>query len=80
MSLYLTDYSITRAEMTVTRWRELGEHLIRKYNDGYVQNEPGSPENLGYPERWLRRVLADRPEQFKLPAKEADTPKSTLVD
>ena len=65
MTRYLTDYSITHAELVVSRWRELGEYLVTKYNDGYVKDE-GSPREKGYPERWLREVLRSRPDQFRL--------------
>jgi len=69
MTRYLTDYSVTHAEGVVARWRELGEHLITKYNDGYVQDENGRPREKGYPESWLREVLRSRPNQFRLKSK-----------
>ena len=64
---YLTDYSVMHAESTVDRWRTLTEHLITKYNDGYVRSEKGETLEVGYPEAWLRRVLRERPNQFRLP-------------
>ena len=67
MVRYLTDYSIRHAETVVDRWRELGEHLLTKYNDGYVKDDNGQPQERGYPEAWLRKVLELRPDQFKLP-------------
>jgi dipeptidase len=66
MKRYLTDYSITQAEMVMSRWQDLTAHLITKYNDGYVKDEEGEPQNSGYPESWLREVLRARPEQFHL--------------
>jgi len=63
---YLTDYCVSHAESVVARWRELGERLITKYNDGYVKDEKGHPTEKGYPEEWLREVLKSRPEQFRL--------------
>ena len=66
LTAFLTDYSVRRGEDIVTRWRELGEYLIRKYNDGYVQEEPGRAREKGYSEDWLRKVLALKPEAFKL--------------
>ena len=36
---YLTDYSVMHAELTFTRWQALVEHLITKYNDGYIRDE-----------------------------------------
>ena len=80
MTRYLTDYCVSHAELVVKRWRELGEYLIRKYNDGYVQDENGRPQERGYSESWLRKVLKERPDQFRLKAKAEDVPESRLVD
>jgi dipeptidase len=67
MTRYLTEYSLTRTATMMERWRVLGEYLITTYNDGYVKNEKGSPQEVGYPESWLRDVTSSRPDQFKLP-------------
>ena len=80
MTRYLTDYSVQHAEMVTKRWRTLGEYLIQKYNDGYVQDENGRPHEQGYAEEWLRRVLRERPEQFRLPEKGEHVPESKLTD
>jgi dipeptidase len=80
MRRYLTDYCVSHAELVVKRWRELGEHLIQKYNDGYVQDENKRPQERGYPESWLRKVLQARPEQFRLKTRPPDVPESKLVD
>jgi len=80
MVRYLTDYSTTHGELVVERWRELGEYLLTKYNDGYIKNEEGRPGDSGYPESWLREVLKSRPEQFRLEKKDAETPESRLED
>jgi dipeptidase len=69
MIRYLTDYSLSHAETVVARWKALGEHLITRYNDGYVKNEKGRPEERGYPEGWLRQVLDVRPDRFRLQPK-----------
>jgi dipeptidase len=78
MTDYLTGYSVGRAERVVNRWRELGEHLLTRYNDGYVKNEKGQPEEKGYPEEWLRNVLELRPDQFKIRQWGDDTLKTVL--
>ncbi len=79
MTDYLTDYSISQAELAVDRWKELGEHLVVKYNDGYVKNEKGRPTDKGYPESWLKRVTKEKAEQFEI--KDTDkTAESELVD
>ena len=49
----------------VLRWKTLGEHLLTRFNDGYVAGEGEDPER-GYPEAWLREVVARHPEQFRL--------------
>jgi dipeptidase len=44
------------AEQTLVAWRELGERLIARYADGYV-NEPGKmAQEVGYPREWLDRT------------------------
>ncbi len=80
MAAYLTDYSVSSAENVVKRWRELGEDLMVKYNDGYVKDEDGRAQGVGYPEGWLRKVIKERPDQFRLREKEEDIPHTRLVD
>lgn len=65
---FLTRRTIDCGERVVRLWRDLGETLIRKYNDGYVQNRPGRAEEAGYPREWLEKVERMRPERFLLPA------------
>lgn len=64
---YLTDYSVTHGEEVVRRWKQLGEHLMTRYNDGYVQEKPGRPEEVGYPEDWLRSVVHEKGDVYRLP-------------
>ena len=72
MHRYLTDYCRMHGRQVVERWRALGEHLLTKYNDGYVKDDEGRPQEVGYPESWLRRVIRERPEQFLLPDQDED--------
>ena len=58
MTRYLTDYSSMHGEQTLARWRALAEHLMTKYNDGYIRDVDGHYPDVGYPEAWLRRVSA----------------------
>ncbi len=69
LTRYLTHYSVSQAEQVVSRWKELGEYLITKYNDGYIKEENERPQEKGYPEGWLREVIKSRPDQFRLPIK-----------
>ena len=80
MIRYLTDYSVAHGELVVKRWRELGEFLLTKYNDGYVKDADGRAREQGYPETWLQRVVRERPSQFRLPEKAHDVPESKLID
>jgi len=66
MREYLTQYSVGQAEEVVRRWIELGEFLLTKHNDGYVNAGEEQPVERGYPEGWLREVVAARPDQLLL--------------
>jgi hypothetical protein len=76
--VYLTDYSEAAANRVVARYTQLAGDLIRKYNDGYVQHEPGRAEEEGYSEEWLRKVLRHRPEQYRLQRWESDSLETDL--
>ena len=76
--IYLTDYSEAAANRVVATYRQLGEDLIRKYNDGYVQHEPGRAKKEGYTEEWLRRVLRHHPEKYRLQRWDADSLETDL--
>ena len=57
---FLTDYDVQNTEKVMTRWIELGEELITKYNDGYVKDEKGNPQTVNYPEAYRKEVLRNR--------------------
>jgi len=80
LTRYLTDYSVVHAELVVKRWKELANYLLVKYNDGYVKDEEGRPQEMGYPASWLRKVIDARPDRFLLPKKPEEVPESKLVD
>jgi len=67
LTRFLTDYCVSHAELTVERWRALAEHLVTKYNDGYIRDAEGKYPNVGYPESWLRRVIQERGELYRVP-------------
>ncbi|MCU0303063.1 MAG: C69 family dipeptidase [Thermoanaerobaculales bacterium] len=70
MRAFLTQYSVGQAEEVVRRWKALGEHLLTKYNDGYVAGEGEGSVERGYPESWLREVVRARPDRFRLEQRE----------
>ncbi len=80
MESYLTDYSVAQQNKVFNRWKELAGYLITKYNDGYVQEKPGRPSEKGYPRSWLRRVVNEKGEQYRLPENKKQNPESKLVD
>lgn len=63
----LTNYSGEAAKIVHSRWIELGEHLITKYNDGYIKNDKGSPKEAPYSEKWKTEVIKSDPEKYKIP-------------
>jgi len=63
---YLTAYSVKQAEMTVKRWRKLGEELLVKYMDGNMKDEKGKVGHPGYPESWYRRIVEEDGELLKV--------------
>ena len=66
ISQYLTKYCVDNAEASIRKWWDLGDYLITKYNDGYIQDEKGNPQEIGYPVPWLKKELKDGGEKFKL--------------
>ncbi len=71
----LTQYSVSCGDKAYERWKKLGEELICKYNDGYVKNERGRPETIGYSQDWYKKVLKDAPQHY-LPVWEEDSTKA----
>ncbi len=57
----LTNYSITQTSEMMQRWQNLAYYLITKYNDGYIKTPDGNPEQVGYPQEYLRNTLKYRP-------------------
>ena len=80
MKRYLTDYSVGQAEMVMQRWQDLAGRLITKYNDGYVKDEDGRPQDAGYPEAWLKEVVRSRGDHFRLKPGDAASTDWELVD
>lgn len=60
---YLTSYCVGNAESAVKKWWELGDFLITKYNDGYIQEKPGRAKETGYPEMWLKKEVQKNPQK-----------------
>jgi dipeptidase len=61
---FLTRYCLNNARLNLDKWWELAEYLITKYNDGYIQDEKGEAQDVGYPEQWLKEELKKNPDKF----------------
>lgn len=62
---FLTNYANTNVEVVRDAWWALLDHLIWKYNAGFIV-EDGKVKTVGYPEAWLRRVIQlDEPDHYK---------------
>ncbi|HPS79824.1 MAG TPA: C69 family dipeptidase [Thermoanaerobaculaceae bacterium] len=57
---YLTRYSVAQGEMTVARWRTLGEQLLVKYMDGNLKSPSREVDHPKYPDFWYRTIVKER--------------------
>jgi dipeptidase len=73
MREFLTNYSVSTGEAVFRHWQGVAESILVKHIDGYVKNAQGRPKGVGYSPEWLKRVVADRPEQFKVQMKSSET-------
>jgi dipeptidase len=73
MRTFLTNYSVSTGEAVFRNWQQLAEAILVKHVDGYVKNDQGRARGVGYSPEWLRRVVVDRPEQFKVEMKSGET-------
>ena len=75
---FLTDFSMNQAELVVAKWRELGNFLLVKYNDGnlheekdgeFLRNEHGNPAHAkfpGYSQEYYQTIVKDAGDHLKL--------------
>jgi dipeptidase len=64
---FLTNYSVSTGEAVFRRWQALAGEILTKHVDGYMKEPNGRAKAQGYSPEWLRQVVKERPEQFKLP-------------
>lgn len=57
---YLTNCSYQSTDLMFKEWKNLMYYLFTKYNDGYVKNEKGEPEQVPYNDKYYRDVLLNR--------------------
>ncbi|HOJ18233.1 MAG TPA: C69 family dipeptidase [Ignavibacteriaceae bacterium] len=63
---FLTNHSKETADKLVKDWRNFGEFLVMKYNDGVVKDEYGNPINVGYPEEFKKRMVDEAGDKIKM--------------
>ncbi len=66
VSEFLTKYCIDNAESNFRKWLDLGDFLITKYNDGYIQNEKHRAKEVGYPEKWLKNEVKKNKKRMRI--------------
>ena len=64
---FLTNYTVSTGEAVFRRWHDLAHEILTNHVDLYQKDKKGNPSAPGYSEEWLRKVVKERPEQFKLP-------------
>lgn len=68
----MTEFGEASAAHILQRWTELGETLIAKYSDGYINPPADMRESaiaIGYPASWLRRTnYAQGPTSYQMKA------------
>jgi len=74
----LTAYSVSRAQETTARWKQLGEYLMVKYMDGNLKKEkdgqferneygqPVYPDFPGYDEPYYRNIVKETGDKLKI--------------
>lgn len=77
--VYLNDYSITKAQQMLDRWKQLATYLIVKYNDMIVKPDNNgvfstTPEGIGvtverpgYPESYRQRLVKETGDKYLEP-------------
>jgi len=68
---FITDYSVNTANRTYYEWKKFYEYLFCKYMDGNRKFKDGNNlnpkvEHPGYNKEWLKRVVRETGDQFKV--------------
>ncbi|MCP3930134.1 MAG: dipeptidase [Bacteroidetes bacterium] len=77
---FITDYSVNQGTNCVKKWRELYNFLFAKFMDGNIKktdglqfidngegrNIPASPDQPGYGEEWLKKIINATGDHFKM--------------
>ncbi len=64
---FLTKYSAGACTKVCDEWKELGNLLITKYNDGYIKDENGGVHEKGYPDAWKAVIIKNDADRYRIP-------------
>ncbi len=57
---FLTTYASIETDSLMQTWIDLGEFLITRYNDGYIKDQDGRAQEVGYPVFYRKEVIKHR--------------------
>lgn len=68
---YLTEYSTRLGDRVTDEWRHFYRYLFMRYMDGNIKTPVEGQQNPkveqpGYPEEWLRKIVEETGDQFKV--------------
>lgn len=64
---FLNQYVDDCCEQACAEWRDLGDHLIVKYNDGYVKDTNGRVQQQAYPDEWMGVIIRHEGDKHRIP-------------
>ena len=64
---FLTNYSNSHGNTVYNRWLELGQFLLTRYNDGYIKDVNGNPQEVPYNDSYYRKALDGNRNRYTLP-------------
>jgi dipeptidase len=64
---FINNYVNDCCLLVCEEWKELGNLLITKYNDGYIKDSKGVIREKGYPEKWKGTIIRYEGENHRIP-------------
>ncbi|HEY9113468.1 MAG TPA: C69 family dipeptidase [Bacteroidales bacterium] len=67
--LFLSNYTVMAGDKVHQEWKQLGNYLLTKYNDGYIKNPQGKIQEISYPDNWLETIIELEPNKYQVGGK-----------
>ena len=61
---YLTNYSNQTGSQIHTAWVKLGNHLVTKYNDGYIKDSSNRIKSKTYGDEFLKKLVEEEGDRY----------------